>query len=101
MTRWGAFLWSALVAAVCSIVLSFPFGLIVTFPSDLADLKMRSFAFGVTGVVFIFLLAISWAVAGVVSISKAPPRTLMIVSMAVSIMVTVVIVKVAIYFSHP
>ena len=59
-----------LVAAVCSIVLSFPFGLIVTFPSDLADLEMRSFAFGVTGVVFIFLLAISWAVAGIVKFSQ-------------------------------
>jgi hypothetical protein len=91
MTRRGAFLWSALVAFVCSTVVSFPFGL--------DDLEMRSVAIGVG---FIFLLAISWAVAGIVSISKAPPRTLMIVSVAVSIMVSVgVIVKLLIDFSHP
>ena len=90
MTRRGAFLWSALVAAVCSIVVSLPFVL---------DPEAWSVAFGV---VFIFLLAISWAVAGIVSISKAPPRTLMIVSMAVSIMVSIlVIVKLLYDFSSP
>ena len=94
MTKRGAFLWSALVAAVCSTVLSFPFA---------PDPEAWSVAFGV---VFIFLLAISWVVAGIAFLvlpdSKRPPLTLIKVSVAVSIMVSVwVIVKLLIDFSHP
>jgi hypothetical protein len=75
MTRWGTFWWTALAAAVCSTVVTFRVGL---------DPDMRLVEIAVS---FIFLLAISWAVAGnvfVFSRFKARPLTLMTVSVAIS-----------------
>jgi hypothetical protein len=80
MTGQGAFLWTALAAVVCSTVVTFRVGL---------DPDMRAIEV-VVG--FIFLLSISWAVAGTVlllSRFKARPLTLMIVSVAVSVAVSV------------
>jgi hypothetical protein len=80
MTRWGAFLWTALAAAVCSTVVTIKVGL------D-PDMRPVEIAAG-----FIFLLAISWAIAGIVlllSRFKVSRRMLMIVSVAVSIMVSI------------
>jgi uncharacterized membrane protein HdeD (DUF308 family) len=80
MTRSGAFAWSALVAAVCSIIVTLKVGL----NPDMRPVE------NVVG--FIFLLAVSWAVAGIVlllSRFKARPLTLMILSVAVSITVSV------------
>jgi uncharacterized membrane protein HdeD (DUF308 family) len=80
MTRQGAFAWTALVAAACSIVVTFKVGLN-------PDMRAIELVIG-----FIFLLLISWAAAGIVlllSRFKARPLTLMIVSIAVSIVVSI------------
>jgi|SRR6516165_348212 hypothetical protein len=80
MTRPGAFAWSALAAAACSIVVTFKVGLN-------PDMRAIELVIG-----FIFLLLISWAAAGIVlllSRFKARPLTLMSVSIAVSVAVSV------------
>ena len=80
MTRTAAFLWTALAAAVCSVIVTLKVG------EDQNMVIIES----VAG--FAFLLAISWIVAGAVfllSRFKARRLTLIIVSAGTSVAVSI------------
>jgi hypothetical protein len=91
MTKWGAFLWTALAAAACSIVVTLRVSPLQTdmTPTDAEILR----AIAVSS--FISLLALSWAAAGIVLLLarltryKAQRVTLMIVSVTVSIVLSI------------
>lgn len=79
MSRWAAFLWSALAAIVCSVLVTIRVG-------EDPDVMHLESVVGAT-----FLLAVSWAVAGIVlllSRSKAQRLTLVIVSVVVSVAIS-------------
>ena len=80
MTRTAAFFWTALVAAVSSIVVSLHVG-------RAAEMMLVEIAAG-----FIFLFAISWTVAGIVEFLngfKTRRLTLAIVSSATSLILAI------------
>jgi hypothetical protein len=88
MTRWGAFLWTALAAAACSIVVTLKVSPLQTDMRAIDAEILRAIE-AVAGL--IFLLAVSWGAAGIVlliSQFKAQRATLMLVSVAVSIAVS-------------
>lgn len=80
MTRTAAFFWTALAAALCSVIVTLKVG---EDPSMVIIESVAGFA---------FLLVISWIVAGAVfllSRFKARPLTLIIVSAGTSVAISI------------